>query len=370
MGQRDRAVEEVGLSTTMMPTRSFWEGRRVLLTGHTGFKGSWTALWLEKLGATVAGFSLAPEQAPALFDLLRPFSSAQSTIADLADHEQLTKVMDEFQPQVVLHMAAQPLVRRSYRKPRETFADNVQGTVNVLDAARYLEGLEAVLVVTTDKVYANSNSGRPFAEDDRLGGHDPYSASKACCEIATSSYRSSFFAPRGVGLATARAGNVVGGGDWSEDRLVPDVWRAVRAGRSLELRYPHSTRPWQHVLEPIAGYLLYLEALVTRPGAVPDALNFGPAPGTPEVTVAEVADAVAKELGADHAWVQATGTHLPEMTTLALDASRAITALGWAPRLDPATTLRWTAEWYRDYDVGNDAREITLAQIARYEELT
>lgn len=354
----------------MMPTRSFWEGRRVLLTGHTGFKGTWTGLWLEQLGATVAGYSLAPDQTPALFDLLAPFANAQSTIGDLGDHDRLAMVISDFRPQVVLHMAAQPLVRRSYRRPRQTFADNVQGTVNVLDAVRDLEGLEAVLVVTTDKVYANSNAGRPFVEDDRLGGHDPYSASKACCEIATASYRSSFFQPRGVGLATARAGNVVGGGDWSEDRLVPDVWRAVRAGRPLELRYPDSTRPWQHVLEPIAGYLLYLEALVTHPGATPDALNFGPGPGTPEVTVAEVADAVAKELGSDHAWVQAPGTHLPEMATLALDATQAISALGWMPRLDPAATLRWTAEWYRDYDAGIDPRATTLAQIARYEELT
>jgi CDP-glucose 4,6-dehydratase len=354
----------------MMPSPAFWEGRRVLLTGHTGFKGSWTALWLERLGAEVAGYALDPDQTPALFDLLAPFANATSTIADLADHDRIVALVDDFRPQVVLHMAAQPLVRRSYRAPRETFAANVQGTVNVLDALRDLDGLEAVLVVTTDKVYENANSGRAFVEDDRLGGHDPYSASKAACEIATASYRSSFFEPSGIGLATARAGNVVGGGDWSEDRLVPDVWRAIRAGETIELRYPESTRPWQHVLEPIAGYLLYLEALVARPDTAPRALNFGPAPGTPEVTVAEVADIVAKELGADHAWMQAPGTHLPEMTALALDASRAIADLGWSPRLDPATTLRWTAEWYRDHDAGGDARALTLAQIARYEELS
>lgn len=353
-----------------MPTRAFWEGRRVLLTGHTGFKGSWTALWLEKLGAEVAGYALAPDQSPALHDLLAPYAGATSTIADLADFERLSGLVEDFRPQVVLHMAAQPLVRRSYRAPRETFAANVQGTVNLLDALRDLDGLEGVLVVTTDKVYENNDSGRAFLETDRLGGHDPYSASKAACEIATASFRDSFFAPRGIGLATARAGNVVGGGDWSEDRLVPDVWRAVRDDKPLELRYPESTRPWQHVLEPIAGYLLHLESLVARPDTTPLALNFGPAPGTPEVTVAEVADIVAKELGADHAWLQAPGTHLPEMKMLALDASQAIDSLGWSPRLDPATTLRWTAEWYRDQHAGADARALTLAQIDRYEELS
>ncbi|WP_183094896.1 CDP-glucose 4,6-dehydratase [Nocardioides stalactiti] len=353
----------------MLPTRSFWEGRRVLLTGHTGFKGSWTALWLERLGADVAGYALAPDQSPALHDLLAPFDRASSTIADLADHERLRTVVTGFAPQVVLHLAAQPLVRRSYREPRETFAANVQGTVNVLDAAREVEGLEAVLVVTTDKVYANAGVPTAFVEDDRLGGHDPYSASKAACEIATASYRASFLGPAGVGVGTARAGNVVGGGDWSEDRLVPDVWRAVRAGRPLELRYPDATRPWQHVLEPIAGYLLHAEALASAPATAPLALNFGPAPGTPESTVAEVADAVARELGAEHGWVQAPGDHPPEMATLALDASQAIATLGWSPRLDPGTTLRWTAEWYRDHDAGADARDLTLAQIERYEEL-
>lgn len=352
----------------MMPSRAFWGGRRVLLTGHTGFKGSWAALWLEELGARVAGYALAPDQTPSLFEVLGG-AHERSTIADLADVASLTACVEDFRPEVILHLAAQPLVRRSYREPAATFATNVQGTVNLLDVARGLDGLAAVLVVTTDKVYANDGTGRRFVEDDRLGGHDPYSASKAACELATASYRSTYFASRGVGVATARAGNVVGGGDWSEDRLVPDIWRAISAGRAPALRYPRSTRPWQHVLESIAGYLLYVEALAARPAETPPALNFGPAPEMPDVTVAEVAEIFADAAGASAAWVQAEGDHPHEMAALALDPSLAVATLGWTPRLDPAAALRWTAEWYRSFEAGTDPRKLTLSQIERYEQL-
>lgn len=357
-----------------MPDAAFWRGRRVLLTGHTGFKGSWASLWLERLGAQVAGFALAPDHTPDLFSKLAPFAGASSTTGDLADFAALSALAQDFRPQVVLHMAAQPLVRRSYRHPRETFATNVQGTANVLDAVRGLDGVEAVLAVTTDKVYAIDGGGadaepRPFLESDRLGGHDPYSASKAAAEIVVASYAASFFQPRGVPLASARAGNVVGGGDWSEDRLIPDIWRAMHAGRTLELRYPQATRPWQHVLEPVAGYLLLLEALVERPADTPRALNFGPAPGAAEVSVAAVAEAFGRALGADRPWVQAPGEHPHETRALALDAAAAIATLGWRPRLDAAQTLEWTADWYRAHDAGGDARALTLAQIEAYEAL-
>lgn len=353
-----------------MPNADFWRGRRVLLTGHTGFKGSWASLWLERLGAEVAGYALAPDQTPDLFSKLAPFARASSTTGDLADFAALAALARDFRPQVVLHMAAQPLVRRSYRHPRETFATNVQGTVNLLDAVRGLDGVEAVLAVTTDKVYAVDGMDRPFVESDRLGGHDPYSASKAAAEIVVASYAASFFEPAGVPLASARAGNVVGGGDWSEDRLIPDIWRAMHEGRTLELRYPMATRPWQHVLEPVAGYLLLLEALVERPDQAPRALNFGPPPGAEEVSVAAVAEAFARALGADQPWVQAPGEHPHETRALALDAAAAIAALGWRPRLDAARTLEWTADWYRGYDAGEDARALTLAQIDAYEALT
>lgn len=353
----------------MMPRAEFWRGRRVLLTGHTGFKGSWTSLWLERLGAEVAGYALAPDHTPDLFSKLAPFARATSTIGDLADFARLKHLARDFRPQIVLHMAAQPLVRRSYREPRETFAANVQGTANLLDAVRGLDGLEAVLAVTTDKVYAIGGADRPFREDDRLGGHDPYSASKAAAELIVASYAASFFAPAGVPLASARAGNVVGGGDWSEDRLIPDIWRAMHAGHTLELRYPQATRPWQHVLEPVAGYLLLLEALVERPAETPHALNFGPAPGAAEVSVAAVAEAFGRALGTDRPWTQAPGDHPHETKALALDAAAAIAALGWRPRLDAADTLRWTAEWYRGYDAGDHPRALTLAQIEAYEAL-
>lgn len=351
-----------------MPRADFWRGRRVLLTGHTGFKGSWASLWLERLGAQVAGYALAPDHSPDLFSQLAPFAGASSTIGDLADFDALAALARDFRPQVVLHMAAQPLVRRSYRLPRDTFATNVQGTANVLDAVRGVDGVEAVLAVTTDKVYAIDGIDRPFRESDRLGGHDPYSASKAAAEIVVASYAASFFEPAGVPLASARAGNVVGGGDWSEDRLIPDIWRAMHAGRTLELRYPLATRPWQHVLEPVAGYLLLLEALVERPAATPRALNFGPAPGAAEISVAEVAEAFGKALGNDRPWVQAPGEHPHETKALALDAAAAIGALGWQPRLDAAQTLRWTADWYRGYDSGQNPRSLTLGQIEAYEE--
>ena len=341
----------------------------MLLTGHTGFKGSWASLWLEHLGAEVAGYALAPDQSPDLFSRLAPFTGATSTIGDLSDFDRLAALASDFAPQIVLHMAAQPLVRRSYRNPRETFATNVQGTANLLDAVRGLAGVEAVLAVTTDKVYAIDGMDRPFLESDRLGGHDPYSASKAAAEIVVASYAASFFAPAGIPLASARAGNVVGGGDWSEDRLIPDIWRAMRAGRTLELRYPQATRPWQHVLEPVAGYLLLLEALVERPDTTPRALNFGPAPGADEVSVAAVAEAFAGALGNDRPWEQAPGEHPHETSALALDAGAAIGALGWRPRLDANATLEWTANWYRGYDAGRNARALTLAQIEAYEAL-
>lgn len=353
----------------MMPCGEFWRGRRVLLTGHTGFKGSWTSLWLERLGAEVAGYALAPDHEPDLFSRLAPFAGACSTIGDLADFAALAALARDFRPQIVLHMAAQPLVRRSYRAPRATFATNVQGTVNVLDAVRALDGVEAVLAVTTDKVYAIDGADRPFLESDRLGGHDPYSASKAAAEIVVASYAASFFDPAGVPLASARAGNVVGGGDWSEDRLIPDIWRAMQSGRTLELRHPQATRPWQHVLEPVAGYLLLLEALVGRPVETPRALNFGPPPGAGEISVAAVAEAFGRALGADAPWVRSPGEHPHETRALALDVRAAIAALGWRPRLDAEATLRWTADWYRGYDSGRSPRSLTLAQIERYEAL-
>lgn len=350
-----------------MSGRAFWRGRRVLLTGHTGFKGAWLSLWLEKLGAEVTGLSLAPDTEPSLFALLAPFAAQASRIGDIRDRDGVARAVRDADPQIVIHMAAQPLVRRSYAEPVETYATNVMGTVHLLDALRGTENLQAVLVVTTDKVYRNNESGQPFSEQDPLGGHDPYSASKAAAEIVTESYAASFLAAQGVRVATARAGNVIGGGDWAQDRLIPDLWRATKAGVPLELRNPQSTRPWQHVLEPLDGYLAYAERLADG-GDAPPALNFGPPPDE-TMTVEAVANAMIDAMQAPHAWrpAAATAPQPKEARMLALDPALAAQTLGWRPRLDARQALQWTADWYKAFNGGAPARALCLDQIARYE---
>ena len=367
MGQRPATLEDL-VTKAANPDRNFWQNRRVLLTGHTGFKGAWCALWLNALGAQVHGFALPPNTEPNLWqDLGSEELLASETIGDLADHDLLRDLVLQVKPQIVLHMAAQALVRPSFADPVRTIATNTMGTVHLLDALRGSQQLEAVLVITTDKVYANDDSKRDFVEDDPLGGHDPYSASKAAAELLTRSYAASFFDAGRVAVATARAGNVIGGGDWSLDRLVPDTWRAAQAGRPLLLRAPESTRPWQHVIEPLGGYLIYLERLVGDP-SLTRSLNFGPRPGA-SLTVAAVAEAVGIALGADRPWLRDTEEHPPEMRTLSLDPSRARDAIGWEPRLDHAMAIAWTAEWYALHVAGRDPRTLCLEQIRRYEAL-
>ena len=350
-----------------MIDRAFWQGRRVLLTGHTGFKGAWLSLWLEQLGAEVHGLALPPDSEPALFPALAPFAKQRSELADLRDPARVASIVREARPQIVIHMAAQPLVRRSYREPIETYATNAMGTVHLLDALRHSDELQAVLVITTDKVYRNDGRRRPFTESDPLGGHDPYAASKVAAEFVTASFAASFFASRGVAVATARAGNVIGGGDWAHDRLIPDFWRAMQAGKPLLLRHPQATRPWQHVLEPLGGYLVYVEKLAAG-GDIPCALNFGPLPGI-TMTVAEVADAMSKAMRSPLGWRtdECTGPQPKEASDLALDPGLASATLGWQPRLDAAQALTWTAEWYRAFNDGGAARALCLAQLKRYE---
>jgi CDP-glucose 4,6-dehydratase len=346
----------------------FWRGRRVLLTGHTGFKGAWMSLWLEGLGAEVTGYALAPAGEPNLWGVVAATARApRSVIADIRDAERVGDAVARADPQIVIHMAAQALVRESYRDPLGTYATNVMGTAALLQACRSLRGLECVVVVTSDKVYENRGEGRAFDERDRLGGHDPYSNSKACAELVTASFRDSFFAD-GPPIATARAGNVIGGGDWSEDRLIPDCVRALETGESVNVRYPDAVRPWQHVLEPLSGYLALAEALVTAPKKTPRAVNFGPDPAS-FCTVREVVDAFSARFRGKPGWVRDPSPQPPEAQTLTLSSELAGHALGWHPRLDIRESLSWTADWYLAHSAGENMVAFTEAQIARYREL-
>ncbi|MFL6863200.1 MAG: CDP-glucose 4,6-dehydratase [Allosphingosinicella sp.] len=347
-------MEELVDPAAPRPAPAFWRGRRVLLTGHTGFKGAWAALWLARLGAETHGFALAAEAPEALWTALPGGLLASETIGDLRDRAAVAEAVRRARPQIVLHLAAQALVRRGHADPVGTIATNVLGSAHLLAA---LGGAEAVLIATTDKVYAQPGPKRPFRETDPLGGDDPYSASKASVELIARS-----FAHR-LAIATARAGNVIGGGDFAEDRLVPDLWRAARRGAPLRLRFPQATRPWQHVLDPLAGYLLYLERLAGGGGALPPALNFGPASGE-SVTVAALAEA----LGAG-GWEADPGPHPPEAAALSLDASLARETLGWRPRLGAAEMIEWTARWYDAFAAGEAAGRLCEAQIQAWESL-
>lgn len=344
---------------------AFWQGRRVLLTGHTGFKGGWAALWLTGMGANVTGFSLSPGAEPNLHDILGDFG-VRSIIGDLRDIDSVRHAIAEAKADVVLHMAAQPLVRHSYDHPVDTFATNVQGTVNLLDAVRRDGTAALTLVITTDKVYENDESGRAFRESDPLGGHDPYAGSKAAAEIVVQSYRKSFFAPQNRALVTARGGNVIGGGDFSDDRLIPDIIRSVQSDETLLLRSPGATRPWQHVLDCLDGYFTYVQSLAADPD-LPAAMNIGPHDPADTKSVAEVANAMARALGSDNKWNFDSADHPHEMNTLALDPSAARNRLGWTGRLQSDTAIRLTADWYAAWTNGADMTRFTQDQIAAYQ---
>jgi CDP-glucose 4,6-dehydratase len=344
--------------------RGFWRGQRVLVTGHTGFKGAWAALWLSEMGAAVTGLALAADQTPSLFELAGVAGLVDSHILDLRDRAAVADFIGARPFDLVLHMAAQPIVRAAVEAPLDTFASNIMGTAHLLDALRGALP-RATLVVTSDKVYANAEAGRAFAEGDPLGGKDPYSASKAATEIVTQSYAKSYFEPAGAPLATARGGNVIGGGDFSRDRIVADIVRAARAGEAVVLRHPEATRPWQHVLDCLAGYLRHLQALATDP-ATPRALNFGPRPGGAEVPVGELARLGVEALGGAPWRYEPDPTSL-EAKSLAIDASLAKRAIGFESRLDARTAVALTMDWYRRQGAGEDALALCRAQIADYE---
>ncbi len=364
MGLRQGAVADRGAVTVgRKPDPAVWAGRRVLVTGHTGFKGGWLACWLRRMGAEVFGFALPPE-AGSLGAALDVGRLIPGGFGDLRDAPRLQEVMRAATPEVVFHLAAQPLVRRSYVDPVETFAVNVMGTANLLEAVRTTPSVKAVLSITTDKVYENREWAWPYRETDALGGYDPYSASKAGAELVTASWRRSFLAGAGVAVATARAGNVVGGGDWAADRLVPDCVRAFAAGHQVRIRNPLATRPWQHVLDPLCGYLLLGESLLRGPEHA-EAWNFGP--GMDDVRpVTEVVGLLAKAWGDGASWALDEDAHPHEAGLLAVDAARARAVLGWRPALPLARGLAWTAEWYKRHGKGESARDLVLHDIERY----
>ncbi len=340
-------TRETALSATPHP--AFWAGRRVLVTGHTGFKGSWLLVLLDLLGAHVAGLALAPETTPSMFDLIDGSSLCDHHVANIREPAVIEAIVAEIEPEIVLHLAAQPLVRASYVDPLGTFQTNVMGTAHVLEACRKSGSVRTIVSVTTDKCYANDGRAGGYCEDAPLGGHDPYSNSKACAELVSACWRDSFLTERGIGLATARAGNVIGGGDWSTDRLIPDAVRAFETGSAVEIRNPRAVRPWQHVLEPLTGYLLLAEALAHDPQRFARGWNFGPA-ATDMASVGDVIDQFASLWGTTQPWHRQPGNHPHEAAILTLDSTDAAHALGWRPRLALDRALSLTAEWYRASD--------------------
>lgn len=347
---------------------SFWKGKRVLLTGHTGFKGGWLSLWLQSMGAQVTGYALLPPTNPSLFEVANVVNGMTSIIGDIRDMDRLSKVFAEYKPEIVIHMAAQPLVRYSYAHPAETYEVNVMGTVNVLEAVRQTPSVRAVVNVTTDKCYENREWVWGYRENEAMGGYDPYSSSKGCAELVTSAYRRSFLEPAGIALASARAGNVIGGGDWAADRLIPDFLRAMDAGKALEIRSPQSTRPWQHALEPLAGYLLLAEKLFVKGMAFAEGWNFGPADEDAR-PVRWIVERLA-EMRKDVKWVCDEKPQPHEAAYLKLDSSKARARLGWRPRWRLSIALQRTLEWHEAWRNGEDMRSVTLAQIADYQSTT
>jgi len=349
-----------------LPDPHFWRGKRVLLTGHTGFKGSWLALWLQRLGAQVTGIALPPATEPSLFALAGVAQGMDSHVGDVRDADATAALVQTARPDIVLHLAAQALVRPSYAAPLDTYATNVMGTAHVLDALRGLAGVRVALVVTTDKVYRNREWVYPYREDDALGGHDPYSASKAAAEIVTASYRDAFLSAQGVAVATARAGNVIGGGDWAPERLLPDAAAAWSAGQTLVLRNPHATRPWQHVLEPLAAYLRLAQVLWEQPASA-GAYNFGPAPQE-AATVGRVIELAGAAYPAAAVRYQSDARNPHEAGLLALDTARARSLLGISPCWPLAEAVGRTMAWYRGYHAGADARALCLSDLDAYEQ--
>ena len=372
MGDGPSTLEKLGLTMgqrigrRVEPDPSFWKGRSVLVTGHTGFKGGWLALWLSSMGAKVHGYALSPPTSPSFFESTRLKDGLESsTLGDIRDLSFLLKSMTPAKPSVVFHLAAQRLVRDSYLSPVETFSTNLMGTINLLEAARSSGEVQAIVNVTTDKCYENKEWLWPYRETDNLGGHDPYSSSKACAEIATAAYRKCFLAEAGIQVATARAGNVIGGGDWAKDRLIPDYFRAADRGEPLRIRSPNAVRPWQHVLEPLAGYLLLAEKLVTEGSPFAEAWNFAPEDSDAK-PVSWIVDRLCESIP-NGKWEHDVGSHAHEAALLRLDNSKAKANLRWLPRWSLPTALEKTIEWHRHWKAGESMADVTSRQIQSYQ---
>jgi CDP-glucose 4,6-dehydratase len=357
-----------------MLNRDFWKGRKVFLTGHTGFKGSWLALWLNSLGAEVTGYSLDPPTQPNLFEQAHVADCLRGITGDIRDYAKLKNALAEARPEVVLHLAAQSVVRQGYEDPIDTYSSNVMGTVHVFEAVRQLKAPCVIVNVTSDKCYHNREWLWGYREDEPFGGHDPYSNSKGCAELVTTAYRDSFFPPasvakHGIALGSARAGNAIGGGDWTADQLIPDLMRAFLSDKPCLIRNPLSTRPWQFLLEPLRGYLMLAERLATDANTFASGWNFGPADDDAK-PVGWIADELVRLWGNPAKWTQDSASHPSEARALKLDASKAKARMHWHPVLPLSEALGWIVEWYRGFQSGADVRKLTLKQIERYQSLS
>lgn len=335
------------------------------MTGHTGFKGSWLSLWLQSMGATLRGIALEPPTDPALFDVARVAEGMEHRILDIRDFAAVKAQIDDFKPEIVIHMAAQPLVRLSYQQPIETYATNVMGTAHVLEAARHSGSVKAIVNITTDKCYENREWVWGYREDEPMGGYDPYSNSKGCAELVSLAYRKSFLKDAGIAMATARAGNVLGGGDWALDRLVPDILRALQAKKPVLIRNPHAIRPWQHVLEPLSGYLLLAERLYIHGQADAEGWNFGPRDEDAR-PVQWIVEHLCNTWGNSATWTTQPGNHPHEASFLKLDISKARQRLHWAPRWSLEIALNHITDWHQAWLEGQDMRAVCLKQISQY----
>lgn len=367
MGRQKSAMEN-------MVDKSFWEGKVVLLTGHTGFKGSWLSLWLQSMGAKVVGYALAPLTNPSLFEIANVDEGIASLTGDIRDLEHLRSVFAKYNPEIVFHMAAQPLVRYSYINPVETYSTNVMGTVNLLESVRSTDSVKAVVIVTSDKCYENREWMWAYRENEQMGGYDPYSSSKGCAELITSAYRNSYFHPEkykehGVALASARAGNVIGGGDWADDRLIPDIMRSILESRPVAVRNPHAIRPWQHVLEPLSGYLLLAQKLYDEGSTYAEGWNFGPSDEDAK-PVLWITERLIDMWGEGASWVLDEKSHPHEAHHLKLDCSKAKARLDWYPRWHLEDALSAIVDWHRAYQHGKNMHDLTLHQIRTYADST